>query len=790
VAVPGLCFLVLLLLLGALVSAEDAAVDAISVNLLAFLTNVTKPESTSSAPPSPEDPRQFGGVEINEVQHSDRAGGPDWVELVNRGDGAVDLSGLVVELRDDSDAGAVWRVLIGEGEEGCESLGVLKPKQYLVVAGETKKPELFLSLRNRVYRLNDDSARGPEASQGACRDVRPKGSSAISCSKQKEWNKCQESWMVEGGYCSKTCGRCTPTLRHYVKEAGTNADRELSGCKLLHNLHRAGQMRLRVKGAPEGGATAAAGLDKVGWETPHEDELGFTLGRPLDGAKLEVSSRASGGVQMLSYLREGTPGGANEGRLTRGPLGPHWHEEGGNPFLSDAPGTREFSFKSNLPLAIVKTARGIPNDPKMPSHLWLSGCSEFGDSSDDHVVSSAVKNRDNLICSLRDEAAYSGKAGIELRGRSSQRYPKKQYSFEFWDQNHNGIELAPLGLPPEEDWVLGAPYVDRSLMRDALAFDMFRGLGRWAPAMQFIELFVMEGDGKSHVDYGDHYKGIYLLKEKIKRGSNRVAVSKMDPLNRTDVSGGYLLVLSSNSHDSMLNTGEPQKQKVLDEGPARVSYVYPKIPTGPQHRFISNYLSDFQQALWGPGFAGPEGYSKYIDVDSWIDYFLHTEVSKNLDGYISSVYLHKDKDSKLVAGPAWDYNLAFGQATYWNGYYVEPWDFTYIGPNQKSYSQMVHWYYRLLQDPAFVRRLSQRYEDLRRTVWKDSDVVASIRSYRALLSNSQGRNFGVWPISQVSTNHKYIPIKYWGPTWDQNVRGLQDWVLRRLHWMDEWVPRL
>ena len=69
-----------------------------------------------------------------------------------------------------------------------------------------------------------------------------------------------------------------------------------------------------------------------------------------------------------------------------------------------------------------------------------------------------------------------------------------------------GIEVSALGLPPEEDWVLGAPYVDRSLMRDALAFDMFREMGRWAPAMEFIELFVMEGDGRQHVTYNDHYK--------------------------------------------------------------------------------------------------------------------------------------------------------------------------------------------------------------------------------------------------------------------------------------------
>ena len=91
--------------------------------------------------------------------------------------------------------------------------------------------------------------------------------------------------------------------------------------------------------------------------------------------------------------------------------------------------------------------------------------------------------------------------------------------------------------------------------------------------MEFIELFLMEADGRSQLDHGAHYKGIYSLKEKIKRSSKRVAISKMDPTNATDVEGGYLLVMSSSSHDGMLNTGGPQKHKVSDLGPARVKFA-------------------------------------------------------------------------------------------------------------------------------------------------------------------------------------------------------------------------
>ena len=80
---------------------------------------------------------------------------------------------------------------------------------------------------------------------------------------------------------------------------------------------------------------------------------------------------------------------------------------------------------------------------------------------------------------------------------------------------------------------------------------------------------------------------------------------------------------------------------------------------------------------------------------------------------------------------------------------MEPWDFAYIGPNQKSYSQMVHWYYRLLQDPFFTRKLKERYSELRKSVWADSKITEKITKYKRLLSKSQHRNFAVWPIDQV-----------------------------------------
>jgi hypothetical protein len=743
-------------------------------------------------------------LRINELQHSDRGGGPDWVEILNGGPEDVTLEGLTLQVMDPRES-SYSDVLHFDKSCGVTSL---RPEQYLLLLEETQPDDadsnealqLFFSILDK----KNDKSSSSSSSIGVCRDIQPKDS-RFGCDKQKQWGKCTDEWMIAGNYCAKTCKRCIDppvdetSLVLRQKERNYEIARS---CRLAKKIPHTGKMRLVYKQKQREEVVVAVVMDSVSWETRNNQTLGYTVGRPESKQQrpqnekgLRVLGKADDddvAAIPLVHLIEGSPGTKNAKMLSFGPLGPHW--SGSNPLLNDRD-VYEGSFKSNLPLAIIKTEDGkkIPQDPKVLAQLWMSSCTEFAseDLEEEHTLSGIVRNKDNVLCTLKDKAAYNGYAGIELRGRSSQRYPKKQFSFEFRDSiaTENGIDLSPLNLPAEEDWVLGAPYVDRSLMRDALAFDMYMDQGYWAPKMQFIELFVMEGDrSRSHVNYNKHYKGIYVLKEKIKRGSNRVNISKM---NETDISGGYLLVLSSSSHDGMLSTGEPPKEKVLDQGPARVSYVYPKKPTQSQQSYISQYLEDFQQALWSSNFNDPiNGYAKYIDVPSWIDYFLHTEMTKNLDGYISSVYLHKDKGGKLVAGPAWDYNLAFGQATYWNSYYVEPWDFTYIGPNQKSYSQMVHWYYKLLQDPNFTQRLKRRYQELRQTVWTDSQVVLRIRKYRKLLGNSQYRNFQAWPINQVSTNHKYIPIKHWGSSWDANVNGLQSWVLDRLGWMDVWVPKM
>ena len=477
------------------IHAKETTAELLVSDFLLAGDEIELPSSTplpSSSAPS---------VLVTEIQFGDRAGGPDWLELFNSGDEEVDLSGVAVEILsgdeaslDGNETGKWIDAVNCEGKEP----GRIGPGEYVVLAGPSKKPGAALAFRSRVLGGSLPPSLG---GRGACGDVRPEGSSGFSCDQQRSWGKCLDEWMVRGGFCEKTCGRCESLEQDPLSaRSQRNGGAVLSSCVLAAKLGSSGELRVVSK------FPIQAVLDRAAWSVAREDAEGYTVGR------VGETQKTTGAVAALEPLLAETPGRENAEGLTFGPLGPHWAESGhGGPRVSRGKyNTVEENFKSNLPIAVIKTQRWIPDDPKTRASLWLSACEAQGRGGSDLGATDALRNRKDLVCSFFDAPAYDGNAGIELRGRSSQRYPKKQYGMEFWDETGNGelpsfssslshlyfvcvcvcvvmwltqsflfapgMDVAALGLPAEEDWVLGAPYVDRSLMRDPLAFDMYRSM--------------------------------------------------------------------------------------------------------------------------------------------------------------------------------------------------------------------------------------------------------------------------------------------------------------------------
>ncbi|MFM1879304.1 MAG: hypothetical protein RLZZ241_2170 [Bacteroidota bacterium] len=376
-----------------------------------------------------------------------------------------------------------------------------------------------------------------------------------------------------------------------------------------------------------------------------------------------------------------------------------------------------------------------------------------------------------------DKIDFSGRIGIEIRGSSSQMFPKKQFGVELWDASNEGIDASLLGFPEEEDWILQAPYSDKTLIRNVLMYDLSRSIGRYASRTRLVE-----------VSINGAYNGVYVLMEKLKRDINRININKLNPdeIAGDAVTGGYILKIDKAYYtpDNSFNSYQAPYNSVNGQ---QIYFIYdtpkPEEINAEQRQYISNYVREFEEALAGDNFTDPvAGYSNYIDTSSFIDFFLLNEISNNVDGFRISTWITKDKNAKLNMGPIWDFNLAFGNANYCEGGLPFVWAYQFNSRCSEDWWQIPFWWERLLQDPAYVEQLKARWQELRAGAFATGVVLEKIDNYVALLTetNAVTQNFQRWPILS-----EYVwPNNFVGNTYEAEIGYMKDWIQARLTWMD------
>ena len=421
---------------------------------------------------------------------------------------------------------------------------------------------------------------------------------------------------------------------------------------------------------------------------------------------------------------------------------------------------------SNLPIIKVNTkGKAIVNEPKILADMEL------------------IYNGIDKTNSVTDKpTGYLGKTGIEFRGSTSQQFfPKKPYGFELWvDSTEKSRKVALLGMPEESDWVLNATYNDKTLMRDVLAYDLANRMGRYATRSRYCEMMI-----------NNKYEGLYILMEKVKKDKNRVDISSLKLTDNTgdDVTGGYLLKIdkTEGSKSKLWNT-TLTVNGVNYTIPIQIEY--PKITdiTDAQFNYIKNYVTEFENSLKGSDYLTPKAkWREMIDIDSFVDYFLITEFTKNVDGYRLSTYFYKDKDSKggkLKIGPAWDYNLAFGNADYLDGYKTSGWQYKVNDlaiPAKDTYFLSPMWWERLSVDSTFRYKASKRWEVLRKTTLNPDRINAWMDSTANVLQEPRIRNNNRWT---GVLGFKIWPNYYVGATYENETTWMKDWIRQRTSWLD------
>lgn len=392
-------------------------------------------------------------------------------------------------------------------------------------------------------------------------------------------------------------------------------------------------------------------------------------------------------------------------------------------------------------------------------------------------------NGPNSYTRLTDPSnVYSGNIGIEIRGATSSGYPQAPYGFETRTPSGANNSVSILGMPAENDWVLLSNYNDRSLIRNTLAYKLFGEMGQYSVKTRLCEVLV-----------DSSYKGIYVIGEKIKRDGNRVDIATLTTSDTTgdNLTGGYILQQNYwDANNSFLSNYSPIDHPNMD---VHFVYEYPKpdVITATQKTYIAAFVDSLESALYSPGFADPlVGYRKYLDVKSFIDYFLVNELSRNNDGFKKSVFFYKDKYSnggKLKAGPVWDFDWAWKNmygCSIFENITGTGWAHHINDCPTDNYS--CGWYIRLLQDSTFANELRCTYESYRQTILDTSVIFAYIDSVRTLVQNAQVRHFQRWPILGMSGPAPEVNAI--ATTYNAELDTLKTWITLRLQWLDANIP--
>ncbi|MCX6275901.1 MAG: CotH kinase family protein [Bacteroidetes bacterium] len=423
---------------------------------------------------------------------------------------------------------------------------------------------------------------------------------------------------------------------------------------------------------------------------------------------------------------------------------------------------------SELPIVIINTLnQTIVQDTKINC---LMDIKYNGPGTITHLTDSSIE--------------YQGNIGIEIRGASSSGYPQHPYGLETRIDSVTNNNVPLLGMPVENDWVLISNYNDRSLIRNTLADKLFADMGNYSVRSRLVEVLV-----------DSSYQGIYVFGEKIKRSRNRVDIAKLTTSDSTgdQLTGGY--ILQQNYWD--LSNSFQSNYSPIDHPGFDVHFVY-EYPAADsmlpvQKAYIASYVDSLEDALYSPNFADTAtGYRKYMDVKSFIDYFILNEVSRNADGFKKSVFFHKDRDSlggKLKAGPVWDFDWAWKNIA---GCYVcdqidgSGWTHHINDCVTDNYS--TGWYIRLLQDSTFNNELRCTYETYRHTILDTNYIFAYIDSVRGVVHNAQARHFQKWRL--LGSSGPAPEVLPCATTYDAELDTLKAWINIRLQWLDANIPGL
>lgn len=386
----------------------------------------------------------------------------------------------------------------------------------------------------------------------------------------------------------------------------------------------------------------------------------------------------------------------------------------------------DFLIDTGIPVVIIDTPEGIGITSKS---IWTEN------------VSMNVYSPEGFL-------DFSGPLSMKGRGNSTWLQSKKPYALKLDKKN----EI--LGMPKHKRWVLLANHYDKSNIRTDLAFfmgNMSEAMG-YSPRTQFVN-YVMNGQ----------YEGLYVLTEQLKIDENRISFG---PSNHED---GFLMEIDARA-------GEDPEDIFFRVGhiPQPIVIKDPDVVVGEEnYNYLVDFLQKADESLFSEDWLDPlSGYKNYIDIESFVDWYLINEISKNNDAvFFSSCYMNLEREGKLRMGPLWDYDLAFA-----NYKALDPSDPNHATEIEGFWIKNVAWFSRMYQDPEFVSLIKQRFDFYYQN---QEELYELILDKKDLISKSLILNDNKWHFYSSSDDENAILTAH-----AEECNKMIEWIKARFDWLN------
>lgn len=375
-----------------------------------------------------------------------------------------------------------------------------------------------------------------------------------------------------------------------------------------------------------------------------------------------------------------------------------------------------------------------------------------------------IYDKNGTLNALDQEPAIDSRIQIRVRGNSSRTFDKTGYLFKFINKHEQEKSYPVMGMEKDSTWVLHGPYLDKTLMRNYMWYNLSGQIMEWAPDVRYCEVFL---DGT--------YQGVYVMTEQVSVAEGRVEVKKYRsgaPVTSYIVCVDRVSVNDVDYLDNFTNYTERLQSRIEVKYPGAKN-LRPELTD-----YISTDFSRFEKSLYSFDYDSRRyGYWSFIDVDNFVDYFLINEITQNTDAGLYSTYFYKDVAGKLKLA-VWDFNNCCDN------------NMADQLPMAGFFMQTRPWFFMLTKDESFVNKTIERYRYLRKGILSDDSVNAYITSVQEYLGPAIERNFQVWGYSFEPEYDLLTQDFRKIGSYEEAVEQYRQRLISHMNWMDDHIEDL